>query len=151
MAAPMDHPSAHESRRMDRQRLSNAASGVLLAALALCALVMSGAFFLHVRHAGDDRMEAAAAQARALPGITLSNGVPDGSGLVVTSMETDGQASRLGIRVGDGVVSLDGMPIRSLDQASAYLLRHDRSRIALGLKHAHRMRVVMLDRPGGKR
>src|SRR3546814_12260227 len=65
-------------------------------------------------------------QARALPGITLSNGVPDGSGLVVTSMETDGQASRLGIRVGDGVVSLDGMPIRSLDQASAYLLRHDR-------------------------
>src|SRR3546814_9651044 len=87
-------------------------------------------------------------QARALPGITLSNGVPDGSGLVVTSMETDGQASRLGIRVGDGVVSLDGMPMRSLDQASAYLLRHDRSRIALGLKHAHRMRVVMLDQIG---
>ncbi|GAY19695.1 MULTISPECIES: PDZ domain-containing protein [Sphingobium] len=147
----MDHPSAHESGCMDRQRLSHAASGVLLAALALCALVMSGAFFLHVRHAGDDRMEVAAAQARALPGITLSNGMPAGSGVVVTSMETDGQAARLGIRVGDGVVSLDGMPIRSLDQASAYLLHHPQPRIMLGLKHADHMRVVMLDRPEGER
>ncbi|AEG50146.1 PDZ/DHR/GLGF domain protein [Sphingobium chlorophenolicum L-1] len=138
---------------MARQRLSNAASGALLAALALCAMAMSSAFFLHARHAAEERMEAMAAKARALPGVTLMDGDPaEGRpGVIVTSMETDGQAARLGISVGDGVVSLDGMPIRSLDQASAYLLHHSQPRIALGLKHADRMRVVMLDRPEGGR
>ncbi|WP_327753164.1 PDZ domain-containing protein [Sphingobium sp. SJ10-10] len=133
---------------MDRQRLSNAASGALLAALALCAMAMSSAFFLHTRHAAEERMEAIAAKARALPGVTLTDGHP---GVIVTSMETDGQAARLGISVGDGVVSLNGTPISSLDQASAYLLHHPQPRIALGLKHADRMRVVMLDRPEGGR
>jgi len=62
-------------------------------------------------------------------------------------MGSDGEAARLGVSVGDGVISLNGMPISSLDQASSYLLHHPRQKIALGLKHADQMRVVMLDQP----
>ncbi|AMK21886.1 MULTISPECIES: PDZ domain-containing protein [Sphingobium] len=133
---------------MAKRSIDRNATGLLLAGLALCALLMSGAFFLHLRRATDGHFEAAAAKARALPGVTLTDGHP---GVIVTSMETDGQAARLGISVGDGVVSLNGTPISSLDQASAYLLHHPQPRIALGLKHADHMRVVMLDRPEGGR
>lgn len=129
---------------MAKRATHNQATGLLLATLALSALLMSATFFLHLRRDTDGHLEAAAAKARALPGITLTDSHP---GVIVTSMETDGQAARLGIRVGDGVVSLDGMPIRSLDQASSYLLHHPQPKIALGLKHADQMRVVMLDRP----
>ncbi|WP_176592118.1 PDZ domain-containing protein [Sphingobium sp. EM0848] len=129
---------------MGKRSIDNYATGLLLAGLALCALLMSGAFFLHVRHATDGHMEAAAAKARALPGVTLTDGHP---GVIVTSMETNGQAARLGINVGDGVISLNGTPISSLDQASSYLLHHPQQRIALGLKHANQLRVVMLVRP----
>lgn len=129
---------------MAKRPIDRNATGLLLAGLALCALLMSSAFFLHVHRATDGHLEAAAAKAGALPGVTLTDAHP---GVIVTSMETDGQAARLGISVGDGVVSLNGTPISSLDQASAYLLHHPQPRIALGLKHADQMRVVMLDRP----
>ncbi|WP_313802095.1 PDZ domain-containing protein [Sphingobium sp.] len=134
---------------MAKRSIDRNATGLLLAALALCALVMSSAFFLHLRRATDGHFEAAAAKARALPGITLTDSnLPGGNpGVIVTSMETDGQAARLGISVGDGVVSLNGTPISSLDQASSYLLHHPQPKIALGLKHADQTRVVMLDRP----
>ena len=92
---------------MAKRSIDRNATGLLLAGLALCALLMSGAFFLHLRRATDGHFEAAAAKARALPGVTLTDGHP---GVIVTSMETDGQAARLGISVGDGVVSLNGTP-----------------------------------------
>ena len=134
---------------MTKRPIDRNATGLLLAGLALCALLMSGAFFLHVRRVTDGHVEAAAAKARALPGITLTDGNwPDGRPVViVTSMETDGEAARQGISVGDDVVSLNGTPISSLDQASTYLLHHPQPRIALGLKHADHLRVVMLVRP----
>lgn len=130
---------------MAKRSIEKNATGLVLAVLALCALLMSGAFFLHLRRAIDGHMEAAAAKARALPGLTMTDA--GGSGVIVTSMESDGEAARLGVSVGDGVISLNGMPISSLDQASSYLLHHPRQKIALGLKHADQMRVVMLDRP----
>ncbi|KKW93918.1 MULTISPECIES: PDZ domain-containing protein [Sphingobium] len=138
---------------MAKRSIDNHATGLLLAGLALCALLMSLAFFLHLRRATDGHLEAAAAKARSLPGVTLMDGMAAGGrpGVIVTSMESDGQAARLGISVGDGVVSLNGTPISSLDQASAYLLHHPQPKIALGLRHADRMRVVMLDRPEGGR
>ena len=130
---------------MAKRSIEKNATGLVLAVLALCALLMSGAFFLHLRRAIDGHMEAAAANARALPGLTMTD--TGGSGVIVTSMESDGEAARLGVSVGDGVISLNGMPISSLDQASSYLLHHPRQKIALGLKHADQMRVVMLDQP----
>lgn len=132
---------------MGRQSIDRTATGLLLAALALCALIMSGAFFLHVRRATDGHFEAAVAKARALPGITMTDTIPAGSGVIVTSMESGGQAAQLGIAVGDDVISLNGTPISSLDQASSYLLHHPQPKIALGLKHADQIRTVMLDRP----
>lgn len=142
---------SNESQGMDRQKIGQAAPAALLGGLALCALAMSGVFFVNARHATDGRLEAAAAKARVLPGITMTDAGPAGSGIVVTSMESDGQAARLGIAVGDGIVSLNGTPISSLDQASAYLLHHPQPKIALGLRHADAMRVVLLDRPEGGR
>lgn len=132
---------------MGQHSRDRTATGLVLAALALCALIMSGAFFLHLRRAIDGHMEAAAAKARALPGLTMTDAVPAGSGIIVTSMESDGEAARLGVSVGDGVISLNGTPISSLDQASTYLLHHPQPKIVLGLKHADQMRIVMLDRP----
>jgi hypothetical protein len=125
-------------------------TGLLLAALSLCVLLMSCAFFLHLRRATDGHMEAAAAKARALPGLTMTDAVPTGSGVIVTSMESDGEAARRGVHVGDDLISLNGSPISSLDQASAWLYNHRQTTVALGLRHADRMRVVRLDRPEGK-
>lgn len=127
------------------------ATGLLLAMLALCALLLSGAFFLHARHFAGSHASASGQAARLLPGLTLDDADPPGSGVVVTSMESGGQAARLGISVGDDVVQIDGTPVGSLDQASAYLLRKDGSRLILRLRRQDQMRVVTLDRSAGAR
>lgn len=135
---------------MGKHGIDRMATGLILAALSLCVLLMSCAFFLHLRRATDGHMEAAAAKAGALPGLTMTDAVPAGSGVIVTSMESDGEAARLGVHVGDDLISLNGTPISSLDQASNWLYHHRQATVALGLRHADQMRVVRLDRPEGE-
>ena len=113
-------------------------TGAMLAALALGALLMSAVFFLHMRRAGM-------AQNRLLPGLTL---IADGRDLVVTSIESGGQAARRGVAVGDEVVAIDGRAFGSLDQARAYLVRAPHDEVVVELREAGRTRLVRLSRGG---
>ncbi len=117
----------------------------MLGCLALGALGMSAAFFLHVHRARLAHVGPAGAQEHILPGVTLVNAQPAGSGLIVTSLATDGQAERLGFAVGDDILQIDGRAVRSLDQATAYLVQHPRPSIRLALRHGGEMRKVTFD------
>lgn len=134
------------ARNMEAPSIDKTATGRLLIGLALCAALMSGAFFLHVRHDAEDHGSIAGNAAHLLPGLTLDNAEPAGTGLVVTSMESNGQAARAGIAVGDDLVRIDGTPVASLDQASSFLTDHRAPRIILGLRHKDAIRMVTLDR-----
>ncbi|WHO38543.1 PDZ domain-containing protein [Sphingobium sp. AP49] len=134
------------ARHMEAPRIDKTATSRLLIGLALCAALMSGAFFLHVRRDAEDHGSVSGASAQLLPGLTLENAEPAGSGLIVTSMESSGPAARAGIAVGDDLVKIDGTPIASLDQASAFLTDHRSARITLDLRRRDAIRMVTLDR-----
>lgn len=134
------------ARTMEAPRIDKTATGRLLAGLAICAALMSGAFFVHVRRDAEDHGSVSGATAHLLPGLTLVNAEPAGTGLVVTSMESNGQAARAGIAVGDDLIRIDGTPIASLDQASSVLADHRARHIILGLRRRDAIRMVTLDR-----
>ncbi|WP_287431813.1 PDZ domain-containing protein [Sphingobium sp.] len=134
------------ARNMEAPRIDKTATSRLLIGLALCAALMSGAFFLHVRRDAEDHGSVSGASAQLLPGLTLENAEPAGTGLVVTSMESSGPAARAGIAVGDDLIRIDGTPIASLDQANAYLSQHANAHLILGLRHQDAVRMVALDR-----
>lgn len=115
--------------------------------LAIGALAMSGAFIHQMREGGAGH-GAPSARQHMLPGLTLANAQPPGSGLVVTSIRSRSAAARQGILVGDDIVAIDGSPVHSLDQASRYLVEKPRPRIVVALVHDDQMRWVTLDRSG---
>lgn len=115
-------------------------TGAVLAALALCALLMSAVFFLHISRSPESSNMA---RNHILPGFTLSVAGPD---LVVTSIESDGQAARRGVAVGDEIVAIDGRSFHSLDQARAYLVRAPHDEVVIALREAGRMRLIRLSR-----
>ncbi|MBN8817500.1 MAG: PDZ domain-containing protein [Sphingomonas sp.] len=127
---------------MKRSPLDRLANGGTLVALALGALTMSLAFFVHLDRRG------AAPHTQILPGLTLANSQPADDGLIVTSIRSDSPAAQQGIIVGDDIVALDGNPVHSLDQANRYLLVSRQQRVVLELIHENRMRQVTLDRSG---
>ncbi|WP_434403557.1 PDZ domain-containing protein [Sphingobium sp. DN12] len=134
------------ARNMEAPTIDKSATSRLLIGLALCAALMSGAFFVHVRRDAEDHASIAGARTQLLPGLTLENAEPPGTGLVITSMESSGQAARAGITVGDDLVRIDNVPVATLDQASAFLTEHRDPRVTLGLRHRDAIRMVRFDR-----
>lgn len=122
----------------DRSLFAGAGQMALLGLLALVALAISVAFFVRMeRHGADSRPDL-------LPGVTLINAAPPGSGVIVTSLRTDGIAARGGIAVGDAIVAIDGAPIHSLDQASHYLVGQHRPMVLIGLvRQDHRIAIAL--------
>ena len=59
------------ARNMEAPRIDKTATSRLLIGLALCAALMSGAFFLHVRRDAEDHGSVSGASAQLLPGLTL--------------------------------------------------------------------------------
>jgi len=127
---------------MRRGLPSRLGTGPMLAALALCALLMSLAFFQHLRRGGEGMR---AAKHHILPGLTL---IATGPHLVVTSIETGGEAARSGVAVGDEIVAIDGRPFRSLDQAAAYLVRASGDEVNVELRDRGQVRQVTMSRKG---
>ena len=115
-------------------------TGALLGALALCAMLLSAVFFLHLRHD-----PAVASHRRVLPGLTLGTAGP---ALIVTSVQSGGEAARRGVAVGDDLIAIDGKAVHSLDQAEAYLVDGSRGAVVLELSRSGQVRQVALDRTG---
>lgn len=115
-------------------------TGAVLAMLAACALLTSAILFLRIHHGPTSRD---IARGHILPGLTLVAAGPD---LVVTSIESGGEAARRGVAVGDEVTAIDGKAFHSLDQAEAYLVKTPHSAIMLELREAGQTRLVTLNR-----
>lgn len=123
-----------------RPYLAGMGQTLLLVMLAIAALAISSAFFYRMeRHAADGRPDL-------LPGVTLINAAPPESGVIVTSLRSDGDAAHGGMAVGDAVVSIDGTPIHSLDQASHYLIGTHRPMVTIGLVRGDHRLAIALDR-----
>jgi predicted metalloprotease with PDZ domain len=85
-----------------------------------------------------------------LPGLTVALAAPPSTGLIVTSLQSQGPAERAGVQVGDDVLAIDHHAITSLGQARD-VLRHDRQAIVqVSLVHNHLLNEVSLMRIEGR-
>jgi S1-C subfamily serine protease len=111
MAARVDMGRMDVPRRLHRGPSRAVMLGAAAMALAgsLVALGERGAFSDAVGH-----------PVPALPGVTLEDGAGAAAMPIVTSLRSDGQAERSGLRVGDRIAALDGQPVgnvAALDRA----------------------------------
>ncbi len=82
----------------------------------------------------------------ALPGVTLDNDGDDRLP-VVTSVRSNGEAERAGIRAGDEIESVDGHPVRDVAALQATVQSdHSKGRLALHIRRGDALWTVALDR-----
>ena len=81
-----------------------------------------------------------------LPGVTLDNDDDDRLP-VVTSVRSNGEAERAGIRAGDEIESVDGHPVRDVAALQATVQSdHNRGPLALHIRRGDALWTVALDR-----
>jgi S1-C subfamily serine protease len=100
------------------ERIAAIAIALVCFAALLVVVAAERGVFTPAKSVGGNRMS--------LPGITLDDDDDDGPGgdppmPVVTSLRTDGQAERLGVRVGDHIAAIDGRPVRDVAALRAAL------------------------------
>jgi S1-C subfamily serine protease len=87
-----------------------------------------------------------AANGATLPGVTLDNDGDDHLP-VVTSVRSDGEAERAGIRAGDEIESIDGRPVRDVAALRAAVSSsRGGSPLALHIRRGDALWTVALDR-----
>ncbi|MDB5687408.1 MAG: protease [Rhizorhabdus sp.] len=84
------------------------------------------------------------------PGFTVENAPVPSRGLIITSLQSNCQASREGARVGDLLIAIDGRPVADLRQAVGLMLEDPDNRVALKLLHEGRARTIIVSRIGGR-
>jgi S1-C subfamily serine protease len=86
----------------------------------------------------------------ALAGATVDDAGAPRTGLIVTSLRTDGEAARAGLRPGDDIVAIDHHRILSRRDAAHLLRRHRGQSVVVDIaRDGHRSRV-RLTLGGGK-
>lgn len=91
------------------------------------------------------RTDGTAIATSTLPGVTLDNDGGDDMP-VVTSVRTDGEAERAGIRAGDEIEAVDGHRVHDIAALrSAVVSDHDR-KLALHIRRGDALWTVALDR-----
>lgn len=80
------------------------------------------------------------------PGFTADELSPPDQGLVVTSLQSDSEAQREGLAVGDEVLAIDDHLVRSLWDAQKFLDRSDKGDVSLHVLHNRIPRDVVLQR-----
>jgi S1-C subfamily serine protease len=119
------------------RKLAIGIAAVVAALLLVVALAEHGIFFRRFFGSG--------ASGAALPGVTLD--VDDDDKLpVVTSVRSNGEAERIGIRAGDEIESVDGHRVHDIAGVRS-ALQSDRDRkLALHIKRGDALWTVALDR-----
>ena len=84
------------------------------------------------------------AVASTLPGVTLDNSVDHMP--VVTSVRSDGEAERAGIRAGDEIEAVDGHRVRDVAGLRSALLSDREDKLALHIRRGDTLWTVALDR-----
>lgn len=77
-----------------------------------------------------------------LGGATVADAAAPRTGLIVTSLRTDGVAARAGLRTGDDIVAIDHRPVASRRDAAHLLQRRHGGSVILDIaRGGHRSRV----------
>lgn len=90
----------------------------------------------------------------AIPGVTLDDdsvaaGLTDAPMPIVTSLRSDSEAERLGIRVGDHIDAVDGRSVRDVAALrEAIVTDRGRGRVALHILHGSAVRTIAIDFAG---
>lgn len=131
--------------RAGRDRASTWLIGSLLLSLLILAVLLMR----------DDlsiaRLFASSADQRQIfPGFTVENAPAPTDGLVITSLQSNCEASREGAEVGDVLIAIDGRPIADLRQAAGLMQRDHDPAVRLRLLHAGRTHTIIVSRFGGR-
>ncbi|OYY72418.1 MAG: hypothetical protein B7Y47_03005 [Sphingomonas sp. 28-63-12] len=81
-----------------------------------------------------------------LPGLTIETAPPPDTGIIVTSRRSGDQAAAAAVNVGDIITAIDRVPVKTIDDANAYLKSHQQPVILLTLLHHRRPYLVRLNR-----
>jgi S1-C subfamily serine protease len=96
-------------------------------------------------HGLFSRLVRAGGPSSSLPGVTLGDG--SDRMLVVTSVRSDGEAERLGIRAGDEIEAVDGHAVHDVAALRATLLADRGNRpLALHIRRGDTLWTVSIDR-----
>jgi C-terminal processing protease CtpA/Prc len=90
------------------------------------------------------RMPATIFAGAPLPGVTLSDS--DDRMPVVTSVRSDGEAERVGIRAGDEIEAIGKQPVHDVAALRAVLLSDRENKLALHIRRGDALWTVALDR-----
>jgi S1-C subfamily serine protease len=90
------------------------------------------------------RSEGMAIAGSALPGVTLDNGGDQMP--VVTSVRSNGEAERAGIRAGDEIEAVDGHRVRDVAALRAAMLSDRDGKLALHIRRGDTLWTVAIDR-----
>jgi membrane-associated protease RseP (regulator of RpoE activity) len=83
---------------------------------------------------------------RQFPGFTALNMSPPHTGLVVTSLQSQGPAERAGLEVGDDIIAINNSQVRSLAEANSVMRQATTSAVLLHLLHKGRPMDVSVAR-----
>lgn len=117
------------------KRLTVGVAAVLAALLLVLVLAEHGTF---------RRAERAGIADATLPGVTLDNGgdrMP-----VVTSVRSDGEAERVGIRAGDEIEAVDGRRVHDIAALRSAVVSDPDGKLALHIRRGDALWSVALDR-----
>jgi S1-C subfamily serine protease len=143
---------------MEARHQATGRRGERRAALPIIVLCLLAALVVGAAERGLFAALSPAGKSIAIPGITVDDDDDDGSDHapmpVVTSLRSDSEAERLGVRVGDHIAAVDGRPIRDVASLRAVVIA-DRARgpVALHILRGSAVWNVALDRaepPPGK-
>jgi len=96
-------------------------------------------------HGTFRRLAGSGTAVAALPGVTLD--VDDGDRMpVVTSVRSDGEAERAGIRAGDEIEAVDGHRVHDIAALRSAVLSDSDGKLALHIKRGDALWTVALDR-----
>jgi S1-C subfamily serine protease len=151
-----DTPAIMEARRRATGRRGEWRAAMVILAVCVAVLLVLGA----AERGLFTPRAAPASRMMAIPGITVDDDDDDGTGNtqarmpVVTSLRSDSEAERRGVRVGDHIAAVDGRPIRDVAGLSAVVTAdHTRGPVALHIVRGSAVWNVALDRaepPPGK-
>lgn len=113
---------------------------ILVLSFALSAMVILGWAW----RSGINHIFSAQSGASLFPGFTAEQSSGAAHGLVVTSLRSGSEAAKDGMEVGDAILTIDGRPMDSLDQARRYLRDDHQPAVSLDLVHQKQLRHLRL-------
>lgn len=112
--------------------------------LALLALALAGLVAVMGEHGVFATVGALAAPA--IPGVTVEDDAANAAMPIVTSLRSDGEAQRLGLRVGDRIAAIDGRPVRDAADLRRAIAHASAGPVSLHIRRGDTVWTMAIDR-----